>query len=171
MAGQLFRAEIPGELTGNISYRFVSEDQYGNQGQSAFLNYTATGSCQGGGPTAYCAPALSNSVSANGGVLSHVSGTPGGMMSFAVDDVPTGQFGVLYNGPNQIQLPFGCGERCVAGTVTRSNVYLVSFVPQTLNWDTTGIAASPFNIQFWFRDPNGGTCSGGAFNLTNALGY
>ncbi|MEX1024531.1 MAG: VCBS repeat-containing protein [Planctomycetota bacterium] len=33
--GQVFRAELPGNLVGDVSYRFGSEDWYGNTGQSA----------------------------------------------------------------------------------------------------------------------------------------
>jgi len=33
--GQIFRAELPGNLVGNVAYRFASSDFYGNTGRSA----------------------------------------------------------------------------------------------------------------------------------------
>jgi hypothetical protein len=40
--GQIFRAEIPGNLVGRVTYRFRSSDEYGNTGLSATTSYTAT---------------------------------------------------------------------------------------------------------------------------------
>lgn len=40
--GQIFRAEIPGNLAGQVTYRFVSEDEAGNAGASAQLAYVST---------------------------------------------------------------------------------------------------------------------------------
>jgi hypothetical protein len=41
-AGQIFRTEMPANLVGNVQYRFISSDEYGNTGQSALEAYTAT---------------------------------------------------------------------------------------------------------------------------------
>jgi hypothetical protein len=41
-AGQVFRARMPANLVGAVSYRASSADQYGNRGNSAWQNYTAT---------------------------------------------------------------------------------------------------------------------------------
>ncbi|MBL8862162.1 MAG: VCBS repeat-containing protein, partial [Planctomycetes bacterium] len=51
MQGDLFRAEIPGNLVGTICYRFVSIDKYGNTGTSVQRCYTATGGATG---TPFC---------------------------------------------------------------------------------------------------------------------
>ncbi len=40
--GQVFRATIGSNVTGNVSYRFRSVDQYGNSGLSTTSNYTAS---------------------------------------------------------------------------------------------------------------------------------
>ena len=122
------------------------------------------------GPTAYCQPGNANSVSTGGAVLSHVSGQPGGVITFQVDGTPL-QPGVLFFGSNQIDQPFGCGRRCVAGGVVRSGVYnpgSTSFQPVL---DTTGIATTPFNVQYWYRDPAWSGVCGSSFNLSNALGF
>jgi hypothetical protein len=39
--GQIFRAELPGNLAGQVSYRFVSEDESGNAGVSTELAYAS----------------------------------------------------------------------------------------------------------------------------------
>ncbi len=60
--GQIFRAEIPGNVVGTIAYFFSSADEYGNSGTSSTLQYTATGSglnsgspfCDGSGTGAIC---------------------------------------------------------------------------------------------------------------------
>ncbi|MEO2094639.1 MAG: M12 family metallo-peptidase, partial [bacterium] len=49
----------------------------------------STLSCNGGGgPTAYCNPPGGNSVSAAGLTLSHISGSPGGVLTLQVDNAP-----------------------------------------------------------------------------------
>ena len=40
--GQIFRAEIPSNLIGTVTYRFESTDEYGNKGTSADQVYTAS---------------------------------------------------------------------------------------------------------------------------------
>jgi hypothetical protein len=40
--GQVFRAVLPGNLVGLVSYRFVSEDRYQNSGSSASVNLTGS---------------------------------------------------------------------------------------------------------------------------------
>ncbi len=42
VGGQVFRATIGTNVTGNVSYRFRSVDQYGNSGLSTTQNYTAS---------------------------------------------------------------------------------------------------------------------------------
>jgi hypothetical protein len=124
----------------------------------------------GGGPTAYCNPPGGNSVSAAGLTLSHISGSPGGVLTLQVDNAPL-QPGILFFGVNQIDQPFGCGRRCVGGTIVRSSVFVPAANSTQLVFDTTGTAGSPFNIQYWYRDPaNNGAC-GNSFNLSNGLGY
>jgi hypothetical protein len=40
--GQIFRTLMPANLVGSVSYRFRSEDEYGNTGFSGFQNYTGS---------------------------------------------------------------------------------------------------------------------------------
>ena len=40
--GQVFRAELPANLVGAVSYHFLSEDEYGNGGSSATVSFNGT---------------------------------------------------------------------------------------------------------------------------------
>ena len=40
--GQVFRAELPGNLVGAVDFHWVSQDEYGNTGTSAVVSYTST---------------------------------------------------------------------------------------------------------------------------------
>ncbi|MDP6409801.1 MAG: PQQ-dependent sugar dehydrogenase [Planctomycetota bacterium] len=93
------------------------------------------------------------------------------------DGAIPGQFGLFYYGPQQAQIPFGDGVRCVGGTVWRLNP------PQVI--EPGGHASRPLDFsappapggqidagetwffQFWYRDPTGPQGSG--FNLSDAL--
>ena len=95
------------------------------------------------------------------------------------EDLPSNQIGLFYYGPNQIQVPFGAGNRCIGGTVSRLNppvptdLFGNAFRP--VDYNHIGISGGPnpivsmstFNFQFWYRDPAAMTASG--FNLTNGL--
>ena len=83
------------------------------------------------------------------------------------------QPGIFYFGPNQIEVPFGDGYRCVGGTVRRlpvsfaSGGNLVRDVDYSANYAAGFITAgSSWNFQAWFRDPAAG---GATFNLSNGL--
>ena len=85
------------------------------------------------------------------------------------DRVPE-QFGLFFCGPNQIQMPFGNGFRCVGGGVLR----LTSPQIATGNQASAEVdieilplgLATELNLQYWYRDPQGG---GANFNLSDAL--
>ncbi len=108
-----------------------------------------------------------------------------GSSSFAANDLiltctglPVGQPGIFYYGPNQVQLPFGNGFRCVGGAVTRlypaavadvfGNVAMALDYSQPPMNSGPGMitAGSVHNFQYWYRDPAGG---GASYNLSNAL--
>jgi len=84
------------------------------------------------------------------------------------------RIGLFYYGPNQIQLAFGDGLRCVGGTVARLAVHNaaantlvhsldVTVSPNSATIITTG---STWNFQCWFLDPSAG---GAGFNLSDGL--
>ncbi len=161
-------------LGNNMMVRFTANDgdpqSIVEAGVDAFEVSAVTCDGGGGGPTAYCDPAGANSVTGTGGVLTHVSGNPGGVMQFQVNDVPNTP-GILFFGAGQGDSPFGCGRMCITGSLTRSGVYVASGNSVSPLWDTTGIATNPFNIQYWYRDVQNQIFCGDVFNTSNALGF
>ena len=124
------------------------------------FNYcTSTQNSSGGFAQIYSSG--SNSIAANDLVL-------------GASPVPVSQFGIFYYGPNEIEVPFGNGVRCVGGGVTRlpveqsDNFFNImhsvdnSSAPHSNNI-TPG---STWKFQCWFRDPPAG---GSTFNLSTAL--
>jgi hypothetical protein len=88
--------------------------------------------------------------------------------------LPPAQFGLFYYGPNQIEVPFGNGFRCVGGQVFRLGIQMSDGAgTMTRFLDMTALpsggdieAGDTWNFQCWYRDPMGG---GAAFNLSDAL--
>ena len=84
------------------------------------------------------------------------------------------QPGLFFYGPNQVQLTFGNGFRCVSGTLGRLGVTTpVAGVMQTLvdftsppSASTQITAGSTWNFQAWYRDPAAG---GAFFDLSDGL--
>jgi hypothetical protein len=84
------------------------------------------------------------------------------------------QAGLFYYGPNQLDLPFGNGRRCVGGAVYRLDVHVASGNVLSHALDITtppGMGGqiqvgSSWNFQAWFRDPMGG---GAAHDLSDGL--
>lgn len=130
--------------------------------------------CECGGAT-YCVTAP-NSVGS--GALISFSGSTSLFLDNLVleaDNAPSGQNGIFYYGPNQVQLPFGDGFRCVGGGVFRFPIIVTNgaghaqFAVDYGNLPSGGgiSAGDTFNFQFWYRDPSGPGGSG--FNLSNGL--
>ena len=125
------------------------------------------------GPSNYCVGSP-NSAFAGGGNISATGSTSvfANDMVLVGSNVPSGQPGIFYYGPNQISTAFGNGVRCVGGTVIRmpptfsnpSGIVSVALNPLTANGPI--IQGNTWNFQYWFRDPAAG---GANFNLTNAL--
>jgi hypothetical protein len=90
---------------------------------------------------------------------------------------PPNKNGIFYYGPNQAQAVFGNGIRCVSGSTFRlpiistdsfgDAIYTLDFTVAPVgtgngSWD----AGDTWNVQFWYRDPQGG---GASFNLSDGL--
>ncbi len=100
-----------------------------------------------------------------------------GSTSVAADDlvlvaspVPN-QPGIFYFGPNQLELPFGNGYRCVGGALVRLPVTFPSSGELRHALDVAAhsgllVAGSVWNFQAWFRDPQAG---GALFNLSDGM--
>ncbi len=124
--------------------------------------------------TSYC---LTSPNSVGSGALMSSTGST----SIAANDLtlfaggaPAGQFSLFYYGPNQSQVVFGNGFRCVGGSLTRLPVQMIDvFGMGTQPIDYPNLppngqinAGETHNFQFWYRDPQGG---GAFFNLSDAL--
>lgn len=161
-------------LTNNMVIRFTANDGDPQSIVEAGIDgfSVSSVSCDSGPPepVAYCDPANGNSFSPLGASLAHVSGDPGQVMTFNISNVPNTP-GILFFGDGQSDQPFGCGRRCVIGTITRSSVYIPGGNSFQAVWDTTGMASNPFNIQYWFRDPSHILQCGFDFNTSNAIGW
>ena len=87
-------------------------------------------------------------------------------------DAASNKFGIFFYGPNQIQVSFGDGFRCIGGATQRLPIVgtdNVGFVSYTLDLTTAAniSAGVTQNFQFWFRDPMGP--GGNGFNLSDGL--
>jgi hypothetical protein len=85
--------------------------------------------------------------------------------------LPVGTPGLFFFGPNQVQVPFGDGLRCVGGSVQR--LQPPSFAPaggvvrRDLDLAALGLTAgTTVNLQYWYRDPAGGPSG---FNLSDGV--
>jgi hypothetical protein len=83
------------------------------------------------------------------------------------------QPGIFYFGPNQIQIAFGNGFRCVGGTTVRlaPNTASGNVLTRVLDFNSapvmgTIVGNTTWNFQAWYRDPAGG---GAGFNLSDAV--
>jgi len=96
----------------------------------------------------------------------------------SAEPCPPGEPGLFYYGPDQIQVPFGNGIRCVggvAGTIARLFPFAVADAQGVMSYAVDYSAAPPngpltagssYNFQAWFRDPAAG---GTGFNLSDGL--
>jgi len=128
--------------------------------------------------TSYCTSAP-NSMGA-GAVIGASGSTSVSGNDFTLDvtAAAASQVGLFYYGPNQIEIPFGNGYRCVGGGAFRLGPPLstdpagfatrwLDFTQPPANGGPGAIlAGSHWNFQFWYRDPAAG---GASFNLSDGL--
>jgi hypothetical protein len=97
-------------------------------------------------------------------------------LSMTASQLPTGQPGVLFTGPNPALIPFKDGLLCVTGTIRRLSIGFSGASGSITYSGVVGLAAAKglviapgdtWFFQTWFRDP-GGPCSKGS-NLTNGV--
>ncbi len=126
----------------------------------------------------YC-EGLVNSTGSRGSISSSGSTShSANALTLSASGLPSNQFGLFFYGPNQIQISFGNGLRCVGGGVYRLNTPALTDAMGEISRDVDFNAApmsagaglvvpgSRWNFQFWFRDPAAG---GATFNLTDGL--
>jgi glucose/arabinose dehydrogenase len=118
-----------------------------------------------------------------GAQIGSIGSTSVGANDFAVRVglCPPAQFGLFFYGPEQVQLPFGDGSRCVgagsSGIFRLGPAQLTNGVggaQRPVRFDEPPADSGPgqiepgsaWNFQFWYRDP---AAAGSGFNLSNAL--
>jgi len=85
--------------------------------------------------------------------------------------LPQDEFGIFYYGPNQIEVPFGNGFRCVGGSVQRLSVVSsgsegrMEYALDLATAAGIGVLVTQ-NFQAWYRDPSASPAS---FNLSDGL--
>jgi hypothetical protein len=95
--------------------------------------------------------------------------------TLGAENLPVGTPGLFFFGPNQVQLPFGEGFRCVGGSVQRLQRPITGaadgsvlrpvdfFTSPAVGFLTPGTTTK---FQYWYRDPSGGSAG---FNLSDGL--
>lgn len=123
--------------------------------------------------TNYCTSVTNSTGSA--ATISTGGSTSVGANDLVLNAAPVpNQPGLFFYGPDQVQIPFGNGFRCVGGTVGRLDVHNASSnalshdldVTQPPNAATTITAGTSWNFQCWYRDPLAG---GASFNLSDGI--
>jgi len=165
--------------TAQTRLRFSVEDEYPGSVTEAAIDWIRIIALVCDDPsgvgTSYCTTAP-NSVGP--GALIRATGSAvvaDNDFTLIAEHLPVDEFGLFYFGPNQIQLPFGDGIRCVGGGIDR-------ILPPALT-DSSGqlhrtvdltappaagniVPGASLNFQFWYRDPDAGATG---FNLSDAL--
>jgi hypothetical protein len=124
-------------------------------------------------PQTYCQTSP-NSV--GGGAVMGWSGTGNlvlNNLNLFVYACPPSTTGLFFYGSSQVQVPFGNGFRCVAGTIFRLGTQVTdSFGDATRSLNLNALPSGPAqpgdvrHFQFWYRNPAAG---GAGFNLSNGL--
>ena len=161
------------EVTNGGAMVWEYDNNFPNPNQNNVFRVRRYATCEG--VASYCSTAPNSSGS---GAVMGWSGTTGIAANdfvLTVTAASTGMPGIFYFGPNQIQVPFGDGFRCVGGSVLRLPVVVTdAFGDASFALDFTDPGQSSsviadgdtWNFQFWFRDPAFG---GATFNLSDAL--
>lgn len=125
-------------------------------------------------------PACTSTVNSSGGAATIAATGNTSVMAnnfhLAVSSVPANTFGLIFYGPDSIQVPFGDGFRCVGGSIFRlgvTNSGQGGVLEQAVDLDSPPIPAgqvmpgSTWYFQGWFRDIAAG---GAGFNLSDSVG-
>lgn len=124
------------------------------------------------GAQSYCA--VNTNSTGSPALLSHSGSTSISSSDLVLSAGPVpNQPGIFYYGPNQVEVPFGDGYRCVGGSVRRLPVSFASAGNLSRAVDYTSgyaagllVAGTSWNFQAWFRDP---VAAGSTFNLSDGL--
>ena len=191
--GQIFRGEIPGILSGTVTYWVTSTDKYGNSGTSTVLGYESSPSgeigtafCFGDGSGAACPcgnTGASGAGCANGttaGATLHADGTTSvAIANFSLS--ASGQVplkpGVFFQGVTTpgggSGVAWGDGLLCAGGSLIRLETVISDAAGSSMTSvdivQQGAVSAGLTRVyQHVYRDPQGTPCGGG-FNSTGAI--
>jgi hypothetical protein len=126
----------------------------------------------GGIGTKYCSANANSTGSPADISASGSASSSAGDLTVEASPVPN-ENGIFYHGSTQVQVPFGNGFRCAAGSVRRgtlatvgSNLASYTYDNSIPKKDLSAFIGSTRNFQFWGRDSAGG---GDMFNTSNAV--
>ncbi len=119
---------------------------------------------------------LANS-SGSSAVISSTGSTSVALNQFTLtcNDAVSSSPGLFFYGPNQIQIPFGDGFRCIGGSIYRTNTVMTDSlgaaekqldVTSPLTPGGTIVGDSVWKFQFWYRDT---PAQAAGFNLSDGL--
>lgn len=169
-------------LTSTVQLRFIASDEgSGSIVEAAIDDLRITdvdcGGCSGTAVTKYCTSSP-NSIGA-GAVVGYFGSTSlaANDLAFSVDGLPASVPGLFFYGPNQSNLPFGEGVRCVDGALVRLTPQFSNSLGEVNT--LLDLSAPPFdsgpglvgpgdvrNFQYWYRDTPGGPAG---FNTSDAM--
>jgi len=167
---------------GNIVIGALSEDSgaTGINGDQASDSASLTGAAYAfafGIGTTYC-PLTPNSAGSGAQICAFgTTSVQANNLTFRAGRMASGEPGIFYYGPAQLQVPFGDGNRCVGGgpgTIVRifpfavadAAGYMSTALDNTAPVHGQVLPGATLNFQAWFRDPAGG---GAGFNLSDAV--
>jgi hypothetical protein len=162
------------ELSSPMATSFMFTDPQSGISATLGLNGVINAEYDCPAPTNYCVGAA-NSVGA-GSSMAGLGSTSMAAASFTLtaDGCPANKPGLFFMGLNQISVPLGNGNLCLAGSVKRFPVVISSGAgvfsqPVDFNVLPGGLvlnAGRNANFQCWYRDVQGG---GSGFNLSDGL--
>ena len=144
---------------------------YSTEADEPMLAWAPESACS---VTRYCS-ATANSTGASATIdWSGTTSVSANAAAVLVSDLPANQPGLFFYGPNEVNVSFGDGNRCVGGGLTRLNpaVFADSAGDAQRDLDFTAFplsnlgAGDTLRIQCWYRDP---AALLAGFNLSDAL--
>lgn len=163
-------------LGSNMALRFNVNDDDPQSIVEAGLDAFTVASlvCDDSIGTPYCVSSPNSTGSAATMSASGTTSVAANGLELAAGPVPNGETGIFYYGPNQLQIPFGNGTRCVGGFIGRLPVTTTAGGQLTSTLDVTSppnlavqvTPGSTWFFQAWFRDMAAG---GSNFDLSDGL--
>ena len=123
----------------------------------------------------YCT-ANANSTGTGAGISMGGTGSVAAADTVAIAEPVPNQPGIFFHASMQTASSFGCGWRCVGGSLSRGAVVVASSHRARYDYDESssrrslsGFENTTRHFQYWYRDPMNAAVCGHAFNLTDGI--